>query len=246
MIEMIIFAVLTIAFFIGKYLITKPSYIRIMIGVYVTIILISQLYSNLTLLEATCKGNSNFGMAVLVTLVPWVVIFGSIQVMLMVFPSWKRPFSNTFGYGIAKLAGVNSVLFKILKPPIAAGDNKLKKTLHDIYSNPALFINEITPANFDDFVRNSSFMFVPNASRSPAMAQFRNIIRAKELVSEFIWYLLSGLLVTTVSYNAIVNSNCSNSVKEMKKRHDEYEVEVKKKQEEEKSAPPQKVYYIRD
>ena len=68
----------------------------------------------------------------------------------------------------------------------------------------------------------------------------------KDLVSEYIWSLFSGLLVSTVSYNALVNSNCTNSVAEMKKRHDEYEKEVQQKMEEEKNAPPKRVYYIRD
>ena len=138
------------------------------------------------------------------------------------FPSWKRPFSNTFGYGLSKLAGVNSILFKILKSPVS-GDNKLKKTLHNIYSNPSLFINQITPENFDDFVKNSAFMFVPGAARMPEMDKFRSIIRMKDMVSEFVWYMLSGILVTTVSYNSIVNSTCNNSVQEIKKRHNEYE-----------------------
>ena len=39
---------------------------------------------------------------------------------------------------------------------------------------------------------------------------------------------LTGTLVTSVSYNYILNSGCTQSVAEMEKRHDEY-VETRKK-----------------
>lgn len=249
MLEVIIFTLLTIAYFIGRYMLNKPSYVKIMTAAYITIILATQLSYNVSLLSKMCEGNSGFGRALWITLVPWLIIFGGIQALLMMFPSWLSPFSNTFGYLVAKLAGVNSLLFKIMKTPstvTGASDNSLKKTIHNIYSDPSLFINEITPANFDDFVRSSTFMFVPNAASMPEMMKLRNVIRMKELVSEFIWYLLSGILATTVSYNTIANSDCTNSVAEMKKRHDEYEQNVKQNAEEEKNAKPQRVYYIRD
>jgi hypothetical protein len=76
--------------------------------------------------------------------------------------------------------------------------------------------------------------------------QFFNLIRVKDLISQFLWSLLSGMLVSTVSYNNLANTNCTNSVAEMKKRHDDYERKVKADLEEEKSAPPKRVYYIRD
>ena len=44
----------------------------------------------------------------------------------------------------------------------------------------------------------------------------------KTEVASFVWYSLTGMLVTSVSYNSIVNSGCSQSVEEMEKRHNEY------------------------
>ena len=245
MLELIIFIVASIIYFAARYFI-DPSYSRLLLGVYVTVVLISQFYFNVALLSDMCSGNSsNLKMAVLVTLIPWIVLGGGVTLGLLVFPGWKQPFSNTFGYIVAKIAGVNSLLFALLKSPTTGGI-KLKKTLHDIYSNPSLFINQITPSNFDDFVKASQFMFVPNATRLPEMAQFRKIITLKDLVSEFVWYTLTGILVTTVSYNTIVNSTCNSSVKEMKERHDEYELEVNKQQKKQANAPPERIYKIYD
>ena len=137
------------------------------------------------------------------------------------------------------------MLFSILKSP--KGDTtQLEKTLHNIYGNPSLFINEITPMNFDQYVQKSQFMFKSGMKNSREMETFRSMINAKEMVSEFVWYMLSGLLVTTVSYNAIANGNCVQSLDEMKKRHAEYEQNVKKNQEEASQSPPERVYKIRD
>ena len=69
----------------------------------------------------------------------------------MLFPGWLIPFSNTFGYGIAKLGGLNNLLNKILKPQDATGNPKLTKALADIYTDRSLLINEIGISNFDTF-----------------------------------------------------------------------------------------------
>ena len=243
MLELLIFSILTIGFFIGRYYFTTPSFVRMLWGTYIILILTNALVFNYSLLSKNCEGNVNFGSVFLYTIVPWVLIFGSIQVALVAFPAWKMPFSNTFGYLATKVGGIDNILFKILRSP---APGTLKQTLNNIYSNPALFINEITPGNFEEFAKKSSVLFAPGAMNKPEWGQFYNLIRIKDLVSGFIWSLLSGLLVSTVSFNSLVNTNCTNSVKEMKKRHDEYERNVKAEIEEKKNAPPKRVYYIRD
>ena len=52
----------------------------------------------------------------------------------------------------------------------------------------------------------------------------------KDTVSEYIWYMLTGTLVTSVSYNYVVNKGCHQSVKEMKKRRKAYEKRLEEKQ----------------
>ena len=46
----------------------------------------------------------------MVTLIPWVIIFGILNVLLLQFPGWKAPFSNTIGYLIANIAGAKNLL----------------------------------------------------------------------------------------------------------------------------------------
>lgn len=244
MLEVTLFILVTLLYFVAKYFVTNPDYVRIMTFVYLLFVGVSQLIVNMNLLSSLCVGGSNFWTALGATIIPWFLIFGSVYGALLVFPGWKEPFSNTFGYGVAKLMGVNKLLNSMLKPKTPS-ETPTQKTLNNIYSNPALFINQIIPSNFDSFIKNSKFLFVPALS-AESINEFRNIIRAKDLVSECIWYLLSGVLAITVSYNTIVNSECSNSVDEMRKRHDEYEANVQQQEEEAKNAPPPRIYYTRD
>ena len=62
------------------------------------------------------------------------------------------------------------------------------------------------------------------------------LVVLKDTVAEYIWYLLAGLLITSVSYNYIVNSACTNSAADMQKRHDEYEQQLADEQEKAQQA----------
>ena len=51
----------------------------------------------------------------------------------------------------------------------------------------------------------------------------------KTEIAHFIWYALAGILTTSVSYNAILNSGCTKSIAEMEKRHQAYVEQEKQK-----------------
>jgi hypothetical protein len=61
-----------------------------------------------------------------------------------------------------------------------------------------------------------------------------NVIVLKDVVAEFMWYILGGLLVSSISYNYIITSDCNISQKEMQKRHDEYEKDMREEAKSEK------------
>jgi hypothetical protein len=164
-------------------------------------------------------GSRQWNTALLVTLIPWVVIFGILNVVLMIFPGWLAPFSNTFGYGIARLMGVGDLLDKIFKAKLEASDKVMVEALEHIYSDKSLLINEITTSNFERFWVNMSSLFKPGvATNIDLKQQLNSFIRLKDIVAEYIWYLLTGGLVTSVGYNYVVNAGCSQSLKDMKRR----------------------------
>jgi len=54
-------------------------------------------------------------------------------------------------------------------------------------------------------------------------------VEMKYSISEYIWNLLSGFLVTSISYNYIINIGCKKSAATMKKLHDDYEERQRQK-----------------
>ncbi len=68
--------------------------------IYMILVLISQLVINISYIINTCGGDiaSNIGAGFLITLIPWVFIFGLLVSMLILFPGFKSAFSNVIGY----------------------------------------------------------------------------------------------------------------------------------------------------
>ena len=151
-----IFLGLTVAYFIFQYK-TKGKNDIAMFAVYMLTLLGSQLYINMQITQGLC-GSTQTRTAFLVTFFPWLLIFGVLNIMLSVFPGWLIPFSNTFGYFIAKFSGLKTLLVdKILaKESNKTPEPKFSKTLGEIYDDPSLLINRIPNADdgFDTFWKN--------------------------------------------------------------------------------------------
>lgn len=200
--------------------------------IYILAVVIGEYTINLKAANSICS-SSNFTTALITTFVPWVFIFGLLNVILMIFPGWLIPFSNTFGYLIAKLMGLDKLVGEIFKPSdYYKNVNKskdlipLQEALGHIYSDKALLINEVTKENLNDFWKNMNPLMRDTAkSNEDLKDKFYKLLGLKELVSEFIWYILTGALVTSISYNYITSRPCSISADEMKDLHDEHQKE---------------------
>lgn len=250
-IKMIFFFILTIIYFIIRYY-TKnsPTTQKVFTALYAVSILVSQYIIQLNITKELC-GEPKIGSALYVSFIPWVFIFGTMMLILTMFPSWLSPFSNTFGYLGAKIAGVNKVLENIFKSTadkeasLSSGNKIALDALEKIYDDPSLLVNEITQKNFNGFwnTMSKSGLFKPNAFNFKE--SLRNIIYLKDTISETIWYILTGILTISISNNYIVNVGCEKSVNEMKKRHDDYEEKEKKLLQQKKNGsglPEERVY----
>lgn len=266
---LIVFLVLTLIYFIVKYNLTMGQSDTIYTIMYYLGVVVSQYLINLTAISNRCN-TTNYYLAFMVTIVPWVFIFGLLNIMLVQFPGWKTPFSNTFGYLIANAAGaktllidhiLNNDIISKLTPgkkseknedlsqvtsrngqQVGGGDNKLAvEAVQHIYNDPSLLINEITPNTFEPFWQKMTPLFKDGAN--DYKKDLYKLIELKELVSEGMWYMLTGSLITSVSGNYIINSDCGTSADEMKKRHEQSEKEDKEK-EDIKNTETKKVYEV--
>lgn len=132
------------------------------------------------------------------TFLPWCLMFGPLLVCLHFFPEWKKPFSNTFGYLLARVAGGNKALTDVLIPD---------KPLHYVYEDPSLMLNQFTTSNFDEVYASLKDVLQDSEKKEV----LRNIVRLKDLVSEWIWYLLGGSVAISSSYSILMKSECTDS-----------------------------------
>jgi hypothetical protein len=151
-----VFILVTLIFFsVRSYLIKGTS--RFMTTfVYFGLTVISQYITNLMAMHVICK-NWQYGVVFFITIIPWVLVFGIITLMLVFMPSWLIPFSNTFGFGAAKIAGINQMLNQIMINPQQIRENanrspdgmsedqrKMLDVLYFVTKDPSNIINELT------------------------------------------------------------------------------------------------------
>jgi|TARA_R110002072_G_scaffold229361_2_gene386652 hypothetical protein len=247
--SMLWFVVLTSVYFPIKYYTRNATQKMIYGGIYILLLIVGEFFINLTLTDAMC-GSNQWGTALMVTLVPWVAIFGILNLLLLTLPGWLSPFSNTFGYAVARISGLSNLMNDILKPKIISKDLPkgsnlvpVQEALAHIYSDKSLLINEVTQTNFDKFWDNMSAVFKPGVKDNSSLKQkLLDMVRLKDIVAEYVWYMLTGFLVTSVGYNYVVSSGCTQSVQEMQKRHDQYEKDEEAKLAADKDSGPKRVY----
>jgi hypothetical protein len=179
--------------------------------IYIGTLVAVQVTINSSLAKSICDNAQSTTSGIVATIFPMLFIFGLLQMLLTIFPGWLEPFSNTFGYAVAKISGAEKVVQDVLKP---GAQGEIAKAVSNIYNDPSIFLNQF---NYDD---KNDFDVKWNKSRdlfnADAVAigglkynDFRNIVKLKDLVSQFVWYMLAGILVTSRSYNYIINRPCS-------------------------------------
>jgi hypothetical protein len=277
---------------------------------YICFVIIGEYFINLTLTQQMC-GVAQWKTTMFVTLIPWVLIFGVMHLFLILFPGWSAPFSNTFGYLVAKLMGLPDVMKEILMNPDERAENQGKapqaeaiRALESIRSDNSLFINELytekpipamqlvddkknpmwmdkeqtipriaTPAdiaagknvtnaldaaekpifqrpNFEKAWKKleagqivKTFPTAENL-RTIMMDKLYHFVQMKYTIAEYVWNLLTGFLVTSISYNYILNTGCAKSPKEMKDRYDKYNAEEDKKARDKKKQGENQTVYV--
>ena len=242
-----LFILLTSVYFMIKYN-SQPRQGKIFFVIYMLLLIIGEFFINIALTKAMC-GSNQMSSAAFMTIIPWFFIFGVLNLVLMMFPGWLAPFSNTIGYGITKILGLNDLLSDIFKAKLKPEELKIAnigamaEALEHIYNDKSLLINEITEENFDNFWTNMSPLFKPKVKDSVEMKKrLFDYVRLKDIIAEYIWFMLTGILVSSVSYNSLVNNGCKQTVKEIKARHKAYEEQERLNAQAIANGAPPRVY----
>tara|TARA_B100001093_G_scaffold512387_1_gene582142 strand:+ start:2659 stop:3750 length:1092 start_codon:yes stop_codon:yes gene_type:complete len=197
---------------------------NILLLIYIGLLLLGTYFINITISKALCISNAiNWGKILFITMLPWFLIFGVLYYILQIWPGWINPFSNTIGYLVVKILGVSDHFKKIMAPTEKmSGDStdknsSLIEALNNIEKNYAMFINEF-PLDLDEFNNyidelQASKIIKDNVEEVDITKIYQHI-NAKNFIGKMVWYLLAGVLISTVSYNFILNITCEKTTEE--------------------------------
>lgn len=206
------FFIITLIFTIIKYSITDNMKTLISI-IYIGTLVAIQITINSSLAKSVCNNPQSTTTGIVATIFPMLFIFGLLELLLTIFPGWIEPFSNTFGYAIAKIGGAETVVRDVLNPTAGQASTTIVKAIDNIYNDPSIFLNQFSSDNetdFDNKWKSSESLFLPKSGiGSEKYTNFKNMVKLKDLVSRFVWYMLAGVLVTSRSYNYIINQPCT-------------------------------------
>lgn len=215
--------------------------------IYILLILIGNYFINLNISTIICGGDPQFYETFLITVIPWTLIFILLIILLVMFPGWLSPFSNTIGYFFANMMGLNDLMNSILKPTAELKSGTVPKpgspeallqyNLTQIYGDKALLINEITEENFITFwerLKNGGLLNIPFINKMKKeniylQNQLFNLVVVKNTVAQYIWFVLTGLLVTSIGYNYLVTNGCNANIDQLENTHNAYKQLVKEK-----------------
>ena len=219
------------------------------LAIYLLLVVVTQFGLNIAYLIDKCKGNAakNVGAAALFTFIPWVLIFGVMIAVIIIFPGFKMAFSNVIGYFVVS-GRTNDLLSKILidtdiNLAIEKTQDPTKKTelmlaaeaIMKICGNKSILINQIYPDNF-----SSIWDVLKPLLRDPSIYSDRTVkqelldlVVLRDNVGEALWYIYTAILVSSIVYYNLATRGCVKDVNAIKSDYDEY---LKQQEETEKQT----------
>jgi hypothetical protein len=227
------------------------------LAIYVLLVILIQFMVNSSIIATNCGGNitENMGAAGVLTFLPWILIFGVLVLILTVYPGFKSAFSDVVGYYyvsgsatkvLTELLVNKDIEKKLTEDPNMTHEKKIAlesaaDAIIKICGNTSILINQIVPSNFDQYWSIlKPLMKEKYQIESPETDKIQNelfeLVVTRDNVGEAMWYIYTGLLLTSIVQLKITNRGCSTNPKTMEANYQKFlEQEQKAKEEKEKS-----------
>jgi len=229
------------------YKYTKNGEISPGINILIFLILvIGEGFINLGISTGICQGAAQPYSALVATILPWFLVLGLLKMLLVMMPGWLIPFENTFGYlFVSIVTDLKDVFNDILAPqynldpskkvqgggagPGAGGEGELLekmqkrdigRALEQIYSDQSILLNELNLENLDAFWKGFSESHLIKPGKEESKDKIKKFILLKSIVGEFVWLILTGFLVVSISYNYLLNIGCTYTKEQQQARAD--------------------------
>jgi len=213
------------------------------LAIYLLLVMVIQFIVNSSIISSTCGGNitENMGAAGVLTFLPWTLIFGVLIVILTVYPGFKSAFSDVIGYFWVS-SSANKVITELLVDPkiqkkmdqdttstpeqkeamMTAADTIIK-----ICGNTSVLINQIVPSNFQSYWNILTPLLKPKyQTENPDTEKIRNelfeIVVTRDNVGESMWYMYTGLLLTSLVQLKMTTRGCVSNPKTMEENYQKF------------------------
>lgn len=213
------------------------------LAIYILLVMVVQFLVNASIISSTCGGNisENMGAAGVFTFLPWTLIFGVIIIILTIYPGFKSAFSDVIGYfyvsgqankvltdllidrDIQKKIDTNNELTPEKKESMQSAADAIIK----ICGNTSILINQIVPSNFNDYWKIlTPLMKDKFQTDSPETTEIKNelfeLVVTRDNVGEAMWYIYTGLLLTSIVQLKMTTRGCVNNPKTMEQNYEKF------------------------
>lgn len=222
----------------------KSNYLYL--AIYLLLVIIIQFMVNSSIISTTCGGNisENMGAAGLITFIPWILIFGIIIIILVVFPGFKSAFSDVIGYYYVS-SSANKLLTELLinkdLESNTSGTNigpTEKKALEEaadaivkICGNTSILINQMVPENFTKYwdilkpLMKSKYQNDNSSETFDLKSKLFELVVTRDNVGEAMWYLYTGFLLVSLVQLKISLRGCKSNTATMTQNYQKYQKE---------------------
>jgi len=220
---------------------TTNSYMYL--AVYLLLVIVIQFMVNASIISSTCGGNitENMGAAGILTFLPWILIFGVMILILTIFPGFKSAFSDVVGYFWVASSANKLITELLINPDIqnkidanAASTPEQKEAMQGaadaiikICGNTSILINQIVPSNFNSYweilkpLMKEKYQ-IDNAESLDKKKDLFELVVTRDNVGEAMWYMYTGLLLTSIVQLKITSRGCVSNPKTMEQNYQKF------------------------
>lgn len=213
------------------------------LAIYFLLVVVIQFMVNASIISTTCGGSvtENMGAAGVFTFLPWTLIFGVLIVILTVYPGFKSAFSDVVGYFWVSSSANKIITELLINPDIqkkmdgdTAATPEQKEAMQGaadaiikICGNTAILINQIVPSNFDSYwnilkpLMKETYQ-TENEETKKMKNDLFELVVTRDNVGESMWYMYTGLLLTSIVQLKITTRGCVNNPKTMEQNYQKF------------------------
>jgi len=213
------------------------------LAIYLLLVMVTQFMVNVSIITSTCGGNvtENMGAAGVFTFLPWTLIFGVVILILTIYPGFKSAFSDVIGYFWIS-SSANKIITELLIDPniqkkIDSDTNSTTEqkeamqsaadAIIKICGNTSVLINQIVPSNFDSYWKILTPLMKDKYKQdSPETAEIKKelfeLVVTRDNVGESMWYMYTGILITSLVQLKITTRGCIQNPKTMEQNYQKF------------------------